>query len=144
MVLLELYVGFSAPKKKKCHTYSTRQSRKEKVRPSSLFQLAETKAYKTQNIRLKDQNKLDFLNQKRLLKIIQKKHLKYGLRIQEFQLLGAGKYVFFNGSILSLYFHISLVDFSFLLFMSAIFLTQYLRSSFFTLEQSLIYTSKKF
>ena len=114
------------------------------MRTSSLFQLAETKAYKKQNIRLIDHNNLDFLNQKRLLKIIQKTYLKSGLRIQEFSLLGAGKYVFFNGSILSLYFHASLVDFSFLLFMSQIFLTQYLRSSFLTLEQSLIYASKSF
>ena len=41
-----------------------------------IIQLAETKAYKKQNIRLTDHNKLDFLNQKRLLNIIQKKDLK--------------------------------------------------------------------
>ena len=58
--------------------------------------------------------------------------------------MGGGKNVFFNGSIPSLYFHVSLVDLSFLLFMSKIFLTQYLRSSFLTLEQSLIYKSKLF
>ena len=59
-------------------------------------------------------------------------------------MLGGGKNVFFNGSIQSLYFNVSLVDFSFHFFMSEIFLTQYLRLSFLTLKQSLIYTSKLF
>ena len=58
------------------------------MRPSSLFQLAETKAYKTQNIRLKDQNKLDFLNQKRLLEIIQKKAFK--IRFENSGILAVG------------------------------------------------------
>ena len=58
------------------------------MRPSSLFQLAETKAYKKQNIRLTDQNKLDFLNQKRLLEIIQKKAFK--IRFENSGILAVG------------------------------------------------------
>ena len=58
------------------------------MRPSSLFQLAETKAYKKQNIRLTDQNKVDFLNQKRLLEIIQKKAFK--IRFENSGILGVG------------------------------------------------------
>ena len=56
--------------------------------PSSLFQLAETNAYKKQSVRLTDRNKLDFLNQKRLLKIIQKKAFK--IRFENSGILAVG------------------------------------------------------
>ena len=58
------------------------------MRPSSLFQVAETKAYKTQNVRLTDQNKLDFLNQKTFVKNNLKKAFK--IRFQNSGILAVG------------------------------------------------------
>ena len=112
--------------------------------PSSLFQLAETKAYKKQNITLTDHNKLDFLHKKRLLKIIQKKAFKKGFENSGILAVGCREICVFQRVYPVFIFPCKFGGFSFSCFYVSDLSYTVLRSSFLTLEQSLIYTKNLF